>query len=70
VDNLGKNVICFVLIIAKIFLLSKNFFRHNRGLEDSRQTNFKYLPKTEGFKDGNNIFWDFPVSLNFYEVIR
>jgi hypothetical protein len=26
VDNLGKNAIYFVLIIAKIFLLSKNIF--------------------------------------------
>jgi hypothetical protein len=36
VDNLGKDAIYFVSIIAKIFLLSKNIFSH-----------FKYLHKTK-----------------------
>jgi len=31
VDNSGENAINFVLIIAKIFLLSKNIFPHYLG---------------------------------------
>jgi hypothetical protein len=70
VDNSGKNAIYFLLIIAKIFLLSKNIFLCQPGAEDGRRPKHKYSPETKKGLMAKIKFWDFLASLNSIGAVR